>query len=55
MEVLLAEGGAKVAELDALIAGAEQFLWGPSDLAAAVPLLAERLRAAKAWVSRVRG
>lgn len=54
VNVLLAEGGAKVAELDALIAGAEQFLWGPADLAAAGPPLAERLRAAKAWVSRVR-
>lgn len=47
-------GGAKVAELDALIAGAEQFLWGPAELAAGVPEVLERLRAAKTWVSKVR-
>ena len=41
-----------MAELDGLIAGAEQFLWGSADLAAGVPELLERLRAAKAWVSK---
>jgi len=51
----LEAGGAKVAELDALIAGGDQFLWGTADLAAGVPELLDRLRAAKAWVGQVRG
>ncbi len=51
---LLEAGGAKVAELDALIAGGDQFLWGTADLAAGVPELLGRLRAAKAWVGQAR-
>ena len=50
---LLELGGAKVTELEALIAQAEQFAWGPADITADISGLHSRLRDAKQWVAQV--
>ena len=50
---LLETGGAKVAELDWLLGGAEQFSWGPADVIADVASLTPRLKDAKTWVAQV--
>ena len=50
---LLELGGAKVTELEALIAQAEQFVWGPADITADISGLHSRLRDAKQWVAQV--
>ncbi|CAL8461880.1 g1411 [Coccomyxa elongata] len=52
-KALLETGGAKVAELDALLAEAEQFAWGPEEVQADVAPLESRLKEAKAWVGQV--
>ena len=52
-KALLETGGAKVAELDALLADAEQFAWGPEEVQADVAPLESRLKEAKAWVGQV--
>lgn len=53
-KTLLETGGAKVAELDALLAEVEQFGWGPAEVQADVAPLEERLKEAKIWVGQVR-
>jgi hypothetical protein len=50
---LLETGGAKVAELDALLLEVEQFLWGPAEVSVNVPALEKRLCEAKTWVGQV--
>ena len=50
---LLELGGAKVTELEALIAQAEQFAWGPADITADISSLHSRLKDAKQWVAQV--
>ena len=50
---LLQAGGAKVADLDSLLAQVQQFLWGPEDVQADVAPLHTRLQQAKAWVAQV--
>ena len=52
-KALLETGGAKVAELDTLLAEGEQFGWGPEDVQEDVAPLETRLRDAKAWVGQV--
>ncbi len=42
-----------MAELDALLAEAEQFAWGPDEVQADVAPLELRLKEAKAWVGQV--
>ena len=49
---LLQHGGAKVSELDALAAEAEQYLWGSGDMEA-LQALSDQLADAKSWVSKV--
>ena len=49
---LLQNGGAKVSELDALAAEAEQYLWGSGDMEA-LQALSDQLADAKSWVSKV--
>ena len=51
---LLEQGGAKVTELETLIAQAEQFAWGPADVTADINDLHSRLKDAKQWVAQVR-
>ncbi|KAK9819859.1 hypothetical protein WJX72_003401 [[Myrmecia] bisecta] len=51
---VLEVGGAKVAELDALIVETEQYAWGGAEFEDVPPVLA-RLRQAKAWVAQVNG
>ena len=50
---LLEQGGAKVTELEILIAQAEQFAWGPADVTADIADLRSRLKDAKQWVAQV--
>ena len=50
---LLEQGGAKVTELEMLIAQAEQFAWGPADVTAGISEMQERLKDAKQWVAQV--
>ena len=50
---LLEQGGAKVTELETLIAQAEQFAWGPADVTADISDLHSRLKDAKQWVAQV--
>ena len=50
---LLELGGAKVTELEALIAQAEQYAWGPADIIADISILHSRLKDAKQWVAQV--
>lgn len=49
----LEQGGAKVTELEILIAQAEQFAWGPADVTAGISEMHERLKDAKQWVAQV--
>ena len=50
---LLEQGGAKVTELEILIAQAEQYAWGPADVTADISDLHSRLKDAKQWVAQV--
>lgn len=49
---LLSAGGAKAAEVDALIASGQQFLWGELDSTDVADAVAE-LRAARTWLAQV--
>ncbi len=46
-------GSTKATEVDRLIKEANQFLWGPKDVAEGVLALQQRLRDAKEWLSKV--
>lgn len=50
---VLEVGGVKMSELDELIEGAQQFLWGPESMSGVPDVLAQ-LKEARQWASRVR-
>lgn len=46
-------GGARAADVEALVQQSHQLMWGDDDIQAGVPQMVARLREAQAWAQKV--